>query len=400
MMARYPRVTTAVRASYDQLKQDVQAGTPTAWVTDEANAVQGTSTEPSMKLSGPQALIAQLVEIFLGRVQEVSKYYYRYQGYGWHEYGAYIGPMAVILLFVGPFVLWNQKSVLWPWVLGATVCFLISVGNFAPFSPWALLHQLPFYNQSRVPSRYLIPCVLCLAIAAAFVYDTLWARFAARSIWGRLIFDALLILGCVDLAFVGGRGFHNEAEFTRVAIPRPATTTQTVVAGPQQQTALMMAGYRARNGDNPIPITSRAAAMGEATYKGEVYLEPLTTADRPVLAGSAHVFEHHWSPGRISLESFSPNGGWVVWNMNWAPGWRSDPPGLVQSRDGLLAVALQPNTGPVSLYYVPERFELGVGVSILGLLAASAWLWLASRRERARTPGTSAYLDDVRGSER
>jgi hypothetical protein len=385
LMARYPRPTVAVRGSYDQLKQDVQAGTRTAWVAEEANAVQGASTEPTMKMSGPVALIAQLTRVFLGRVQQVSKHYYRYQGYGWHEYGAYIGPIAVIFLLLGPFILWRQKSVLWPWLLGAAVCFLISVGNFASFSPWAILHHLPFYSQSRVPSRYLIPVVLCIAVVVAFVYDELWARFAARSMWARLALDILLIIGCADLALVGGRGFHNEAELTRVPIPPAAATVQTVVAGPQQQTALMMAGYRARNGDNPIPIVSHVAALGETAYKGEVYFESLTMPDRTVPAGLPRVLEYRWSPGRMTLDAPSLDSGWVVWNMNWAPGWRSDPPGLVQSRGGLLAVALKPNTGPVTLYYVPERFELGLGISLLALLAAGAWLWLASRSARVRS---------------
>jgi len=75
----------------------------------------------------------------------------------------------------------RQKSVLWPWYLGGMVCFLIALGNFASFSPCALLHELPFYGYSRVPSRHLIPAVLFIAMAAAATYDALWRRFAGHS---------------------------------------------------------------------------------------------------------------------------------------------------------------------------------------------------------------------------
>jgi hypothetical protein len=75
----------------------------------------------------------------------------------------------------------REKSVLWPWYLGGMVCVLIALGSFASFSPCALLHELPFYGYSPVPSRYLIPAVLFIAMAAAATYDALWRRFAGHS---------------------------------------------------------------------------------------------------------------------------------------------------------------------------------------------------------------------------
>lgn len=377
LLERYPRETQPLRAAYDRLLEDIEGEGRRG--AQEAGDPRRASTEPTMALTGVQALVAQLARIFVGRVQEVGKFYYRYQGYGWHEYGAYVGAATILLLCLGPFVLWRQMSVLWPWYGAGLVCFLLALGNFASFAPWTLLHQLPIYSQSRVPSRYLIPVVLCIAMGAALTWDRLWQRFAANSQRRRLLFDVGLVLVCADLIVVGGRAFVNRAELTRVAIPPVAATATTLVAGEQQQAALAIAGYRARNGYEAIPVISHAAAVGEPGYKGEVYLEARTTSAEDVAVRTApQALQQTWSPGRLTLQPPAGHDGWVVWNMNWAPGWRSDPPGLVESRDGRLAVALQGHTGPVTLYYVPERLGLGLVISVAALLAAAAWLSLTS----------------------
>ena len=69
--------------------------------------------------------------------------------------------------------------------------------------PRGLLHKLPIYEQSRVPSRYLIPTVLCLAMVAAVVFDELWRRAAARKP-RRVALTVLVALAIADLTWVGG----------------------------------------------------------------------------------------------------------------------------------------------------------------------------------------------------
>jgi hypothetical protein len=201
-----------------------------------------------------------------------------------------------------------------------------------------------------------------------------------------VVFDVALVFACADLALVGGRGFRNDAELTRVAIPQAPTTVTTVMAGPREQTALVIAGYRAVNGYDAIPVISHATASGEPGYKGEVYLESSTmNLDSTVAQDLSQELRYTWSPNRLTLHAPAATDGWAVWNMNWAPGWRSDPPGLVQSRSGLLAVALNGHKGPVTLYYVAERLELGLAISLVALFAAGGWLYLSRLRMRAST---------------
>jgi hypothetical protein len=367
LIARYPRTLAPVRASYDRLARDLD--TPPPGPESAASAVP-TSAEPGSP-SGVRAVVAQLAGIFLARGHEPNGRYYRYQGYAWHEYGAYIGPVVLGLLLFAPVVLWHQPRSLWPWLSGAMVCFAVAVGNFASFSPWALLHDLPFYSQTRVPSRFLIPFVLAAAMIAGATYDALrrqWATGPSRAV----LLDIGLLLACVDLLVVGGRGFRNEEEHTRVRLRPPVETPVTVLAGNQEQTALLMAGYRAANGDDPIPVASFATALGQPGYVGEVFLE---ASDPDEDRSPALVGLEQWSPGRITLQMPEAD-GWAVLNMNWAPGWRSQPSGLVTSRGGRLAVSTRSGASRVVLYYVPELLQLGITVSLGTLLAAVLWWWV------------------------
>jgi hypothetical protein len=79
--------------------------------------------------------------------------------YGWHEYGAYPS-----LITLGLFVYAAAMALRAPrsaglggglLLLAVAATLLLSLGAFAPFSPYALLHHVPPFDQMRVPSRWL-----------------------------------------------------------------------------------------------------------------------------------------------------------------------------------------------------------------------------------------------------
>jgi hypothetical protein len=385
MLAKYPRLTEAGGYVYQQLQRDLTGDTNRAEQADlPINTRQAASTEPTRQLTGPKALFAQLCRMFLGRQQEVGAVYYRYQGWGWHAYGAYIGPVGLLLLLFFPLV-WRRQ---WPWMFGAAGCFLIALGNFGPFSPWALLHHLPYYDQSRVPSRYLIPCVLCLGITAGWVFDALWQCYGAQGGRARALLVGVLIVGVADLAWTGGRSFHNEKEYGRVTAPRPpSSSVLTVVGGRSEQMLLMFNNYRTRNGFDELPITSHVAAVGDENYRGEFYAVELDDPTSDSLTGAApgSVEVLDWSPNRIMLRTKMTKEGWIICNMNWDSGWYVEPAHSIESRGGLLAVRVKPGDGPITLHYVPDRLGLGLAVTLLTLFTSGVWLLLASRRGRPRS---------------
>src|SRR5262249_33609580 len=48
------------------------------------------------------ALVQQLIMVFFGRDQRGNEWYFPQQGFGWQEYGAYLGPVVVGLVALFP----------------------------------------------------------------------------------------------------------------------------------------------------------------------------------------------------------------------------------------------------------------------------------------------------------
>jgi hypothetical protein len=229
--------------------------------------------------------------------------------YGWHEYGAY--PSLVTLgLFVSAaaMALRAPRSVgLGGGLLLLTVAatLLLSLGAFAPFSPYALLHHVPPFDQMRVPSRWLGWTILAMIL------------FLARLPRNHAV-HLLLGLACLDL-FTANHPVLNSASQAYVAPAARADFEQ-------------FASYPSRQGDMRLLEATQANAGELYGYEPIVnfylgaapaQLDPLT--DRCginqgcsfVLSGNATLAE--WTPNRIRLRRTAP--GPVVLNMNPGRNW-------------------------------------------------------------------------------
>jgi hypothetical protein len=79
--------------------------------------------------------------------------------YGWSEYANYFG-IITLALFVY-LVIRNMERIrsikIGRWLLLGSILLsaLVSLGSFSTFSPYALIHNLPLFDQMRVPSRFI-----------------------------------------------------------------------------------------------------------------------------------------------------------------------------------------------------------------------------------------------------
>jgi hypothetical protein len=95
---------------------------------------------------------------------------------------------------------WRRRSTMAFYVLAALLMFVLSLGPQARFlgqpfayaSPYAWLMLLPGYNGLRVPARFAMPGILCLAVASALALARLTDRVSIPS---RRVLAAAVICG-------------------------------------------------------------------------------------------------------------------------------------------------------------------------------------------------------------
>ncbi len=333
-------------------------------------------------------LIHQLMKVFLGRDQRGNEIYFTNQEYGWHEYGAYLGPIVIGLIALSPLVFRHQ----WPWLVSAAGCFLIALGNFAPFAPWTLLHYFPVMSNARVPTRFLMPCVLALSISAGFVLDCLRTRVKAsrsplllfwfketRLEWATAF---LLALCLADLALVGGRSFEDTFDRAAQTAHEKNANIITITGRPANMLGPMLRNYSTKDGYEEAHVPIRVSAVGEDSYRGEVYFVrdqgnaraglPETPLPVPIIKS--------WSPNTVTVSVNTGVQGWLVVNRNWDDGWVSNRPYQAESTNGLLSAALSSGEHLVHFSYQPAAVMFGVAITFAFAVAALVWCWTDRRR--------------------
>ena len=321
----------------------------------------------SAERMGPELMI----EALLGRMQdlETTPAPSGYE-YGIHEYGAYVGPLAVLLALAGAFA---ARRVAAPWLLLLGAALMLSFGTAlgGAYSPWALLHQLPVFASLRIPSRFLIMAVLAIAMLAGAGVERLVST-AGRGVRRAAI--ALLLAATVDMALVGSPNLRHLVDLRAATIERSETFIQVDDGDDKRMYALARANRGALDCYEPLKPAVEPIGAGTPGYRGEEYL----LAD-----GTVRRIE--WSPNRLAFEVSSNLANTLVVNSNYDESWRViEGAGEVFSHDGLLAVRIPAGSHRLSIAYRSPRFMAGV---LLALAAAAVIAWRV-RRDQTSTSGS------------
>ncbi len=343
---------------------------------------------PVSKLELPKFVL----RIFLGREQRSnSRTYSPLQGFGWQEYGAYIGPLAIILALAGPLLAFRQS---WPWLLVASVCFVTGAGNFSPYSPWTLIHNLPVFKSMHCPSRLLIPCIFTASIAAGFALDALRAKLAGShpqrlDVLLGLLVAAALIDSVIVFRYSIKDAFPKEPPITQ---PRPPSIV-TIKGEEMDMTIPMLANKCTAAGYEPSEPKVWVQTSDSLDYHGETYFRP-DAPNAPI--GKAELVT--WTPNTVTVRATCPAAGSIVLNRNWYKGWRADAPYSATSLDGLISAHVEPGEHVIRFVFVPSEFWLGSSLSLVTIALAGTLLFrqTRSRREFCRAERSESQADESR----
>lgn len=323
---------------------------------------EGTRLEP----------LAMIIKAFFGRQQRgVTLYFIR--STCWHEYGAYLGLVGGFLCVAA--LLLRRDA--WPWMVLGGFCFVMGLGSFSRFAPYALLHDLPVLRSMHTAPRFFIPALFAASILAAMTLDALWSRLQpreqssgrARLAW---IIPVVVTIALVDSILVGRYSLHGAFDRDPPAVPEklrePRTVTHNNLWG---ATPFMLSNRSIQNGYEPLRITPRVHAEGEPGYRGEHAF----VAEGDATTGTTQL--ESWSPNTVKVRVDAQGPGLVVLNRNWDRGWRANSPFAIVNHEGLVAAHVPAGKQVVEFAYHSTPAAIGATVSLISimgcLLAPIAW---------------------------
>jgi len=308
----------------------------------------------------------------------------------WGEYGAWIGPITVLLALCA-FVLRTRRNL--GWLLVGLASGTVMLGSLGNLSPWELLRGLPLFDSLRVPSRYSMLLTLAFAIAASGLLDELGRRLAARSREGKRGFPVwvpllLCALTAADLVAFSWQVLWSIKHRSVPEVTRQAEFTKESTARHSYETYVRM-------------------NRGTLSCRNELLMSSKTRLPLKRLRRMSEEAEIHaplgaafnlssWSPNRMDLSFTSPAKAEVVFRTNYDPNWTSDA-GALKNKAGLLALDLRKGDHEVSIRYSSELLVDGLAVfaAVLAII-----LIIALRRSRSRRvvgPGATTSGADPPG---
>jgi hypothetical protein len=260
--------------------------------------------------------------------------------------------------------------------------FLMAAGDLGPWSPYHLLHQLPVYNQLRLPHRYVIVLTLFAALAAArglTLLEGLPARIAdaLRERWHvrrgkppptakpRWVQSALAIMGA---SLVLAVGWAASSDWVRANGIRPRQVFTQEVPRPYAQPFRQSRGNRWDAHVWPTVGLGSLQCFEETDFPQSALLRAdLPAEEHPVDPESARVERVAWTPNRIDLHVVARTRTEVIINQNHHRAWQANV-GEIASHGGLLSVVLPAGDHQVQLAYRDPWILAGACTWVLALL--------------------------------
>lgn len=331
---------------------------------------------PKERYASPTLTLPWVYKILLGRYLHGSENVFPTQTSGWHEYGAYIGPLVLALAFLG------LARIKQGWVkiaaAAAVIFILISSAGpiLKPFFDWAT-----FLPRSNLP-RIIIVAVLALALLAGAGIDWLWKR----NRWLKFMAAALVLLAAADVG-----SFALQLSRQAFVIP-PLSPAEQLPAAPQPIAySLNPHIYRVNTSkkgegvDYTRAYSNMLAGYGTLTYCSVLGPKPAVVAieqDFHDYLGSDKISAKlqllYWSPNlvRVKVQSEVPVN--LVLNANYTKGWQvNDEPAIeIGNR---LGASVPAGTTEATFSYRAPGWKAGLVISLATIIF---WIVFWIRRHR------------------
>jgi hypothetical protein len=283
------------------------------------------------------------------------------QGSGWHEYGAYVGPVILGLALVGLARFWRYRLM---WMLVISVGLALLLSSAGPILK-PIFDQLPWLPRSNI-SRVILFAIIPLALLAGWGVQGI-QRIPKVGRWLALIFVGVAALDLMTLSYA--------LSLQAFVIP-PLVPALTPAQPPLQFTAFRYS-HRFAGTDHARTYAAVQAGYGSLNYCATIGPHPAVRTIHDEGNSSVVQFDPRaaivtavdWSPNVVAVQGTAQTASTLSLNTNYAKGWlvNGDPAGQDNGR-----VAANVPAGPfnITFRYQAPGFRLGLGLSLITILFA------------------------------
>jgi len=294
------------------------------------------------------------------------------QSGGWHEYGAYIGPVVLGLAAVSVSHMFRNRIVQ-VLLVGAAAAAVIATAGPALVPIFDIIPWLPRSNIVRLA----LFSVFSIALLAGFGLDILQKH---SSKLGRYLVPALVGLVAIDLM-----SFAYPLSEQAFIVP-PVTPPVAAAAHPIAFTADPRT-IRIQGSDEERTYAAALAGFGTTFHRPNL-APPLnvTTADQPnsdYLTSSdpeSIVQLTSWSPNKVQVKATVNRNTAITLNSNYAAGWQVND-SLAENHQGRLGTTVPAGDHSLTFRYRPRGYLTGLIITMLTVLLAGAWYVVPRWRE-------------------
>ncbi len=304
----------------------------------------------------------------------------------WAEYGTYVGWAVLALALVGAVLALRERRGLL--VAGALFFIAFTVGYHGPYWPSSILHDLPFFSNLHVPSRWQVLATFYMSLLAGIVLSRLEtrlarARFGRDAEWARATLPWLVVLAIAADLFAVALPITNRWDGAPVGIMAPEPPHIIVTHRYFEE----YANYPSRDVSTLECYDAVPWPRGEGLWTGEVPQVRFAEEDGTTARTSDRLLSYARTNHTVTIDVELASPGVAIVNQNWEQQWRVSS-GEMAPSTGRLAVRLPAGRHRVVFTFEPDDLPYSVIASLLGVLLSIALLYYA--RPRAPRPPSAA----------
>ncbi|PKK84035.1 MAG: hypothetical protein CVT49_05255 [candidate division Zixibacteria bacterium HGW-Zixibacteria-1] len=298
-------------------------------------------------------LWAIIPKAFFSFNQEIFRLAAPDQYWGWHEYGAYISPLVVILALTGLLLSFKKCRI---WLVLMLFFFIFGPGHFSDFSLWGLMHHLPGFSSIRSPARAFQFVILAVAVISAFGLDGVLLRLKLS------MFSKKLMAGALVVIIIAVNFFVNLPALKSIAYKKPPMAQynnefQQVIGDKFKIYDLFLEN----KGSLVAPwLSAYKDSRGIVAENNQVFMEYITR-------GQATISHWIYTPNRVDYDIAPAIAGTIVFSIGFDEGWYSSDSRRLFETNGLVSTDFLTSDRHITLRYRTPYFYSGLILSLLAI---------------------------------